>query len=166
MNTQQPQCVRVRPATAHDAPAIWIVHVRSIREVCAGDYTPEQIEAWAGPKQPEDYIRALAGGEQLWVAEIGSAVAGFACLRGNKLRGLYVGPTSQRRGVGSALLNAVEAAATQQGISTLTLNSTFTARTFYEARNFRADEPIVRRMGGTDVPCIPMSKNLGTGRES
>ena len=57
MSGPVPMRFLVRFATPADAEAICRVHVASIRESCAGDYTPQQIEAWAGPKRPEDYIR-------------------------------------------------------------------------------------------------------------
>src|SRR5687768_12579402 len=52
----------IRRATPDDADAITPVHVASIRTLCAKDYTPEQIEAWAGWKSPEKYRAAMAAG--------------------------------------------------------------------------------------------------------
>jgi putative acetyltransferase len=160
MSQQTPATFRVRVATAADAEAIWRVHVPSIREVCAADYTPEQIEAWAGPKRPERYVGAMGEGELFWVAETvgGGEVVGFACLWKSHLKGLYVLPAALRQGIGSALLAAVEAETARRGATQLTLHSTLTARAFYEARGFVAQAPIVRRMGEVDVPCVPMFK--------
>jgi putative acetyltransferase len=152
--------VRVRPARPADAEAIWRLHVRSIRETCAADYPPEQIEAWAGPKRPEDYVRAVAGGERIWVAEGAAGLLGFACLAGERVRGLYVSPDAQRRGVGRLLMNELELDAARRGVVTLALNATLNARAFYAARGYTAGERIVRQMGGVDVPCVPMTKVL------
>ena len=41
----------IRRATVDDAEAICDLHVRSIRGLCAADYTPPQIEAWASRKR-------------------------------------------------------------------------------------------------------------------
>lgn len=40
--------INIRRAQHKDALEIIDSHVRSIREICEKDYTPEQIEAWAG----------------------------------------------------------------------------------------------------------------------
>ena len=154
---------QVRPARPDDAEAIWRVHVRSIREACAADYTPEQLEAWAGPKRPEDYVRAQAAGERMWIAEDAAGLLGFARLAGDRVKGMYVAPDVLRRGIGSLLLSELEADAVRRAIRALTLNATLNARAFYAARGFAAAEPIVRRMGDVDVPCIPMSKTLPGG---
>jgi putative acetyltransferase len=161
MSDCTPAGFRVRLATPADAAAIWPVHVASIREVCAGAYTPEQIEAWAGPKRPENYVRAMDRGEQLWVAEDDSRwIVGFARLDRDVLMGLYVAPAALRRGIGSALLRAAEAHALASGVETLRLNATLNAVAFYASQGYVAGERISRAMGGVDVPSIRMSKRL------
>ena len=49
----------VRRATEDDAEAIGHVHRRSIREICGALYPPEVIEAWAAPRKPEHYSKAV-----------------------------------------------------------------------------------------------------------
>src|SRR5687767_13662100 len=61
--------MRIRRATLDDAEALCDLHIRSIRVLCAADYTPQQIEAWAGRKKPELYRQAMTdGGETMFVA--------------------------------------------------------------------------------------------------
>src|SRR4051794_15114973 len=101
----------IRPATPDDADALCDLHIRSIRVLCAGDYTPEQIDAWCRPKTPEKYRTAMTdGGETMFVAvdDYGS-LAGFASFKGEELYAVYVAPDSIRRGVGRQLLQTVEA---------------------------------------------------------
>src|SRR5687767_2388685 len=103
---------RIRPATAVDADAICAVHVASIRGLCADDYTAEQIDGWAGAKHPDRYRRAMAEGERMFVAELqsgtGRVVIGLAGIHGNEVRAVYVHPDHVGRGVGGALLAALE----------------------------------------------------------
>ena len=166
MSEPMPPRFHVRLAAPADAEAIWRVHIASIREVCAGDYTPQQIEAWAGPKRPEDYPRAMERGEQVWVAEDESrVVVGFACLDRDVLKGLYVAPAALRRGIGSALLRAVEAHAVARGVDTLRLGATLNAAAFYESQGYVAGGRITRAMGGVDVPSIRMAKRLSPASE-
>src|SRR4051812_35349674 len=98
----------IRRATIDDADAICDVHVRSIRGLCAADYTPEQIEAWAGRKKPELYSRAMSeGGETMFVAiDDAGRIVGFVAFKQAEIYGLYVAPEAVGRGAGSALLDA------------------------------------------------------------
>lgn len=150
----------VRAARTGDAESICHVHVGSIRVLCARDYTDRQIEAWAGPKRPEDYVRAMDAGETIYVAEAQGEILGFACRSADELRGLYVAPTAVRRGVGTALLECIEAEAGAEGIQMLRLQSTLTAASFYRARGYVADGLGERLMGGVAIPCVPMHKPL------
>src|SRR4051812_13209793 len=105
----------IRLATPDDADALCDLHIRSIRVLCAADYTPEQIEAWCRPKAPEKYRLAMTeGGETMFVAvdEVGS-LAGFSSFKGDELYAIYVAPDSVRRGIGRRLLETVESAARQ-----------------------------------------------------
>ena len=40
--------LRIRRARLTDSLGIHEAHMRSIRELCGADYTPEQINAWGG----------------------------------------------------------------------------------------------------------------------
>src|SRR4051794_6953448 len=111
--------INIRPATHTDAPAIWAMHVDSIRRSCAKDYTPEQIEAWAGPKKPENYTSALDKGETMFVAEIDHRIVGFGAMRQDKIVGMYITPEFQQRGIGQQLLATLESDARRRGIEIL-----------------------------------------------
>jgi putative acetyltransferase len=150
----------VREASAADAEGIWHLHVRSIRELCAAGYTPQQIDAWAGPKRPEHYRQALAGGEVMYVAEAEGELLGFVCAEADEIRGLYVAPAVVGQGVGSALLKRIEADAHERGLKELRLHSTVNAVRFYAARGYVAGERTIRMMGAVSIPCIPMVKPL------
>lgn len=150
----------VREATAADAEHIWRLHVRSIRELCLADYTPQQIEAWAGPKRPEHYRQALARGEVVFVAETGGEPLGFVSAEADELRGLYVAPAAVGHGIGTALLKRMEADARERGLKELRLHSTLNAVRFYSARGYVPGEPTVWIMGGVGIPCVPMVKSL------
>lgn len=136
------------------------MHVDSIRRFCAQDYTPQQIEAWAGPKRPEDYVRAMQDGEAMWVAHDASRLLGFAALRSDMIRAVYVAADSARQGVGTSLLAAIEGEARAAGINRLRLESTLAALAFYEAQGFARGAATMHRMRGVDVPCVWMSKKL------
>ncbi|MEO6876077.1 MAG: hypothetical protein ABI222_14765, partial [Opitutaceae bacterium] len=75
--------VLLRFATEADAAALCVMHIRSIREVCAQDYSPEQIEAWTGPKRPEHYFDSIRG-QRLILAEQRGRIAGFGDISGTR----------------------------------------------------------------------------------
>jgi putative acetyltransferase len=152
----------IRPATPDDADALCDLHIRSIRGLCAADYTPEQIEAWCRPKAPEKYRKAMTeGGETMFVAvdEDGS-LAGFASVKGEELYCLYVAPDSVRRGVGRSLLTTVESAAREAGAGQLRFRSTLTALPFYVRCGYQTGEQTGALMSGVEIPCVWMTKAL------
>jgi putative acetyltransferase len=153
----------VRRATPDDAYAICDLHVRSIRTLCAADYTPEQIEAWAGPKRPENYALAMTdGGETMLVAtdNSGGRILGFVAFKGGEIYGLYVAPESARRGAGSALLAVAEATMRSADVTEARFRSTLTAVTFYERHGYGRGEDAIFRTSGVDIPCVYMTKFL------
>jgi GNAT superfamily N-acetyltransferase len=154
--------MKIRPATIDDADALCDLHIRSIRVLCAADYTPEQIEAWCRPKAPEKYRKAMTeGGETMFVAVgEGGSLAGFASFKGDELYAVYVAPDSVRRGVGSRLLETVEAAARRAGSTHLRFRSTLTAVPFYVSRGYEKGDPACARMSGVEIPCVWMTKAL------
>jgi putative acetyltransferase len=160
MNGQTAEHYVVRRATPDDSEQILRLHVDSIRRVCAASYTPEQIDTWTRSKRAENYTRGMAGGESMFVAEADRRLLGFAAARDGIVMGLFVSADHQRRGVGRALLAALEDEARQRHIPELHSESTINAVDFYTSRGFRRIGPSVRIMNGVEVPCIKMSKRL------
>lgn len=155
---------RVRAAEPRDAVVAAEVLVRSIREVCADDYADEQqaIAAWCADKTP-DRVREWLRDRALHtvVAEGLGDVVGVGQLdrSSGEIRLCYVAPEMVGLGVGSALMEALEAEAGRSGLDRLTLNSTFTAHDFYRALGYEET--------GEPAPCgeglpdgVPMAKEL------
>jgi putative acetyltransferase len=151
----------IRRATPADAEQITPVHVASIRTLCAKDYTPEQINAWAGWKSPGKYRKAMAAGEVFYVADVAGRVVGFSALLGDEVRAVYLHPDHVGRGLGRKLLEALEAEARARGVAELRLTSTLTSLRFYEACGYTKgdlhDHPVT---GGVTLPCVHFTKRL------
>jgi putative acetyltransferase len=150
----------IRRAAPADAERILRLHVDSIRRVCAASYTPQQIDAWTRAKRAEHYTQAMKNGESMFVAESSGECLGFSALRGDFVMAVYVSPDHQRRGIGGALLAALEQDARQRHIIELQLKSTLNAEGFYTSRGYRRVEPSVHVMHGVEVPCVKMQKRL------
>lgn len=152
----------IRPGLASDVGQVASVHVAAIREVCGLVYEAAQIEAWVSGKRPEIYLHAIAH-LPFFVAELDGAVVGFAELDpgAGEVRAVYVRPDCGRRGIGSALLDAVVGAARAAALERLELKASLNSVPFYEARGFVVDEltTFTLRNGGT-LPCAAMHKSL------
>ena len=88
-------------------------------------------------------------------------MVGIGVVQKNELRACYVTPSASRRGVGSALLRAIERAAREQGTTYLEADSSLTAEPFYRSNGY-----LVRERGehvlhnGQRMACVKMRKNV------
>lgn len=154
--------IKIRRAQHSDAEAIIDSHVRSIREICAKDYTPEQIEAWSGRKfKPELWWQTIDR-DLVWVVELDSKVRGFGHLalmdeESAEVLGLYFSPELKGLGAGKELFQVLKTEAQSHQIKKMQLIATITAKTFYEKFGFlqSAGQSSIE-MRGVDIPCIPM----------
>ncbi len=72
---------------------------------------------------------------QVWVAELRGRIAGFACLRGDRLDHLYVTPAAQGCGIGTALLDQAKKARPRM-LRLHVFQQNTAARRFCERRGF------------------------------
>ena len=136
-----------RPAGLDDATRAIEVLRESITRLCIADHQndPKTLELWLSNKTTEHFARWLANADShIVVAELDSNVCGVAALtRAGKITLCYVHPSTLRRGIGRGLLAALEAQARLWGIRKLELNSSLTARAFYERHGYRsAGDPV------------------------
>lgn len=150
----------LRHGQPQDAEALCAIHVRAILEACRLDYPPEQLAAWVAPYRPAWHRQALADpGLWWWVGGHGEAPGGFACWDPNGwVTLLYVDPTQARRGLGRALLGAVEAEAKLLGLPGLRLKATVTAAPFYRGLGYQDGG---RTEDGVGKACHRMRKDWG-----
>lgn len=157
----------IRKATREDAASIHEVHTASIRELCAGAYTPAQISAWTARLSPERYVKGMEGLE-FYVAEGGEGgqgrLSGMLAFdkESGEIYALYVAPWAANKGVGTSLMALAETVLGEEGHAEMRLKSTLNAVPFYESRGFeRAGESIHELGGGETLPCMAMVKKLG-----
>jgi GNAT superfamily N-acetyltransferase len=78
-----------------------------------------------------------------------------------KIRAFFVHPEWTRRGIGTRLLEACEAAAAAAGFTRVELTSTLAGVALYTARGFTAEEELtVPLANGATLPVLRMSKPL------
>jgi GNAT superfamily N-acetyltransferase len=141
-----------------DVAAICEVLRRSIVELCAADHghDPKFLDGWLANKTPENVAAWIADpGNVFYVADAGGRIAGAAAMnRSGTITLNYVSPDARFKGVSKSLLAALEREAAAMGLTRCTLESTKTARRFYQMAGYRETE------GAACGVCRPMVKDL------
>jgi putative acetyltransferase len=138
----------------------------AVRGLAAKDYSPEVIDAWAPLPildQHIEQVRVNPDGELRLIAELDGRTVGVGCLiaKTGELRACYVAPEASRRGVGSAIVWAIERAARERGAAHLVVDSSVTAEAFYAALGYegrKRGEHILAN--GQAMACVKMRKRL------
>jgi len=95
------------------------------------------------------------------VWEAGGEVAGVGGLDMNEIRLLYVSPSHQRRGIGRAILEHLEALVPSALFKDVFVYAAVSASSFYEARGFLPRGQHGFDIGGQLLTTIFMTKPLG-----
>lgn len=131
----------VRQATLADGEGAIDTLRRSIAELCIPDHGGDArtLERWLANKTVENWARWIAQEDGIGlVAERAGRIigVGMANLQG-EIQLNYVHPEARFAGVSSALLAALEADLRACKLRDCRLESTITARPFYEGRGYR-----------------------------
>jgi GNAT superfamily N-acetyltransferase len=176
----------VRYATADDIPELNGLIDASVRGLQARDYTPTQIEHALRVVYGVD-TQLIADGTY-FVVETGSSDpvivgCGGWSKRGTlyggdryqaredslldphrdaaRIRAFFVHPGWARRGIGAAILEACERAATTAGFTRLEMGATLTGVPFYIAKGYRAvEELVVPLPDGDGLAIVRMEKDV------
>jgi GNAT superfamily N-acetyltransferase len=127
----------VRDYESGDAGSICRLFYETVRTVNLGDYSPEQVRAWAPEiPAPAAWHERMSSRHTL-VADESGEVVGFAELENDgHLDMLYCRADTVGRGVGSLLYAAVEQRARGLGLGRISTEASITARPFFERRGF------------------------------
>lgn len=157
--------ISIRFARAEDAVHVCKVLHRSIVECCQDDHRGEAaaLDAWLHNKTPDNVTIWLQNPELFaLVAVVQNETVGFAMSsrRGDVLL-CYLVPEVRHTGVGKAMLREIEEQAKRDGISSLLLESTRTARPFYLRNGFvESGSPLT----AFSMDSFPMKKVLTQAR--
>ena len=159
--------VKIRPAVESDAAAMAQTHYSAVHVSAAGAYPPEVLDIWSpAPSEirNEAFRKAMRGGHEMFlVAEEGSGVIGFGSIvpESNEVRSVYVNADSAGRGVGSAILKALEILAASRGCTELKFEASRNAESFYARNGYISVAQGTHRLsGGREMACITMRKRL------
>ncbi len=156
--------IAIDPPAPGDAGIVSRILERSIRAGCALDHrnNPCLIEAWLRHKRCDDVSRWLVDDAlHLRLGRLEGKPAGIAlALASGEICLCYVLPEHFRRGVGRALMAAMEAILCRQGHRRAMLYSTRTAVGFHRHLGYRQTG---RPMGLHGLMLVPMDKVLVPG---
>ena len=157
----------LRPYAPSDCQALAELFHHTVHTVNAGDYTPEQLDAWSpGAVDLEGWNRSFLEHHTL-VAEESGRIVGFGDMDGTGyLDRLYVHRDHQGKGIGRALCDCMEQWYREKGMAgdrdgsphevtsdtatshRVTTHASITARPFFEQRGYRVvKEQQVERRG-------------------
>ena len=128
--------VTIRLATTEDAAAISDLILSALHEVNIRDYGPDLI-ADQSKNWTVDGVVAKMENRITYVAIDDNDIVGTAGFDGQQARTVFVRPDRHNLGVGSLLMQAVEALAIERGLDQLSLLSSITAQGFYQRLGYR-----------------------------
>lgn len=110
----------------------------SVHRLCAGVYTPEELEAWAPEKMDKNRLSRGLMLNYTWVADEDGLPIGFICIeRDGYINRLFTHPDHVRRGVATALLNTAIDWAKKRGLRRVFLSASKVGYGFYVKNGFR-----------------------------
>jgi putative acetyltransferase len=151
----------LRPFLPSDARALAALFRASIETLAADHYDVDQLEAWASAAEDTEGFGARLGSGLTIVGLLEGEIAGFALLQHNeRFDMLYVHSDAARRGVGSALADAVEKLSHARGMSQLSVDASDAARDFFAARGYAPVRRNTVSIGGEWLGNTTMTKDL------
>lgn len=151
----------LRPFQDEDAQAPADMQRGTVQHVNARDYAPEIIEHWVSGINAQHYRASAKEFSRTVAARPDGTIIGFGdCHTGKSTLGIYVHKDYQGQGVGATLMNHLLDKLYAAGCTVIELDSTLTARTFYEHHGFEVIEEKNHDMRGVPVPVLRMRKVL------
>ena len=151
--------MKIRPYRPADRAVLLDLFYHTVHTVCARDYTPAQLDAWA-PKQADKtaWDAKFRTGTTLVAEDDGKVLLGFGSIgEDGFLDLLYVHKDHQGRGVGSILCDFLEGL---YPIESVTVHASKTAKPFFEARGYRVTQPQTVERRGQRLTNYVMEKEL------
>lgn len=127
--------MHIRPYAIGEENALLAIFQSAVHGLASGDYTTEQIEAWAPTKishaRRKQWTHHMQA-NQPWVVEIDGELAAFADLQASGyVDHFFVAEKFAYQGIGSALMRHLLEQAASRNISTLFAHVSLTAQPFF-----------------------------------
>jgi putative acetyltransferase len=153
--------VSLRPVLPADAPRLAALFRESVEVLACDDYDDDQRAAWTSSADDEVAFAKKLGESLSIVALLDGEIAGFASLGDARILDmLYVHPDFARRGVASALADAIEKLGAARGARILSVDASDSAREFFEKRGYVAQSRNTAAISGEWLGNTTMTKAL------
>jgi GNAT superfamily N-acetyltransferase len=149
--------MQIRPYCSSDADAVSQIIRTTMRISNSADYPLEHLQPLIDYFSPAK-VEQINGDRFCLVAEEEGHLLATAALEADELVTFFVLPEAQGRGIGAALLRALEGIARAQGITELKVNASMTGVPFYERHSYKLTGA---QLDGVAGPQIAMRKQLG-----
>ncbi len=150
----------IRPFRSRDAAQLWDVFYAAVHQLACGDYSAEQLAAWAPAEHdPEQWARRM---ERIrpFVAERAGRIVGYADVQANGyIDHFFVAPAAARSGVGTALMRRIHERAAELGLTRLYSDVSITARPFFERFGFVVEAEQMVAVRGVTMKNFRMAKH-------
>lgn len=130
----------IRSYRETDAVSLLHLFYQTIRTINLGDYTQEQVEAWAPELQTVDELKwkSSFSGKEVFVAEEDGVLAGFGELESDgHIDRFYIHALFNGKGVGKLIYSHLENAARDKKLKRLFVEASITAKPFFEKMGFK-----------------------------
>ena len=124
------------------------------------DYPVELRAYFLKKNTPEKLAQEFLEYDKAVVFETRYRIVGLGALDGAVVKGVYVDPSEHRSGIGSSIMDALEARARGRGLKALGVGSSVGAESFYAARGYRVMKRCTVEVQGMQMPSIEMEKEL------
>jgi putative acetyltransferase len=156
------EAIRYRRYRRSDLDDILTLFYDTVHGVCANDYTPGQLRAWA-PEELNKHAWAKSLRKNIcYVAELQNRIIGFGDLfyKGNEINRLYTHKDFQGFGVATRILEILEIEVLRFGFDEMILESSLTAKGFYESQGFECRDIVKKCIEGEEFYNYFMIKKL------
>ena len=151
----------LRPMLPADSSTLVDIFRASIEGLTEDDYSPEQQDAWSSSADDETAFLDRLSAELTLVATLDGSPVAFASLKsGDEIDMLYVHPAVARNGAATKLVDALEKLAGARGANQLSTDASDTAREFFGARGYVAQQRNTVLRGGEWLSNTTMTKQL------
>jgi putative acetyltransferase len=129
--------MKIRRYKEGEEQTLWSLLYETVHKVNNRDYSQAQIEAWAPSQSDPSKWKDRLSRTNPFVAEENGELIGFAELEENgHIDCFYCAHNWQGKGVGRALLHAIEHEASKRGMSCLFAEASITAKGFFEKMGY------------------------------
>lgn len=142
------QNVKIRPATLADAAELLRIRYDAIMGVRISGVAQKRVRRWAERRDIRWMVHAIPDRET-WAATVDDRIVSWIAIKNDHVEGLYTDPHRSTRGIGSALLQFVEAVLKDRGIEFIGLEASPNTEGFYRRRGY---EPVGPRLTDGSQP--------------